>query len=36
MDWLVPALVGAVFGTVHYLVTRQNQASMGVELPVKH
>ncbi len=36
MDWLVPALVGAVFGTVHYLVTRQNQASMGMELPVKH
>ena len=35
MDWLVPALVGAVFGTAHYLLLQRAKASTGMEVPMK-
>lgn len=35
MDWLVPALVGAVFGTAHYLLLQRAKTSTGMEVPMK-
>lgn len=35
MDWLVPALVGTVFGTAHCLLLQRAKTSTGMEVPMK-